>query len=152
MKKIMIATDGSGTSEKAARFGIEIARRGGGSVAVVYVMDVLRLAQLPGYTAFPGIKDQLLELMQKEGREATQYVQDLAGESAVPSEKILAEGNPSEELLRISHDLKADLLVMGNVGRSGLDRLLLGSVAEKVVRTSEVPVLLVREEDGERVQ
>ncbi len=141
IKKIIIATDGSETSQKAARVGIETARLSGGRVTAVYVVDVFRLAHLPGYAAFPGPKDKLMELMQKEGRDATEYVEKQALEVEIPCQKIVAEGDPSEELLRISGE--ADLLIMGSVGRTGLDKLLLGSVAEKVVRHSTVPVLLI---------
>jgi nucleotide-binding universal stress UspA family protein len=144
IKKIMVATDGSETSELAAQAGIEIASRSGGNITAVYVVDVARLARLPGYATFPGIKDQLLGLMQKEGREATQEIEDLGNEAKVPIKKIVAEGNPSEELLRISAESEMDLLIMGSVGKSGLDRFLLGSVAEKVVRHSTIPVLLIR--------
>lgn len=141
MKEIIIATDGSETSEKAAKVGIETACRSGGRVTAVYVVDVFRLAHLPGYAAFPGLKDKLMELMQKEGREATECVEKQALKAGVPCQKIVAEGDPSDELLRISGG--ADLLIMGSVGRTGLNKLLLGSVAEKVVRHSTIPVLLV---------
>jgi nucleotide-binding universal stress UspA family protein len=144
IKKIMIATDGSETSEKAVKAGIDIARRSVGSVTIVYVMDVFRLAHLPGYTTFPGLKGQLLDLMKKEGRVATDFAEELAGKAGVPCSKIVAEGSPSEELLRISRESGMDLIIMGSVGRTGLDRFLLGSVAEKVVRNSTVPVLLIR--------
>ena len=141
IKEIMVATDGSETSKKAAKVGIETARRSGGRVTAVYVVDVFRLAHLPGYTAFPGLKDKLMELMQKEGREATECVEEQALKAGISCQKIVAEGNPSDELLRISGG--ADLLIMGSVGRTGLDSFLLGSVAEKVVRHSTVPVMLV---------
>ena len=82
--------------------------------------------------------------MQKEGCEATQRIEDLAARAGVPCQKMVAEGNPTEELLRIATESGTDLLIMGSVGKSGLNRFLLGSVAEKVVRNSEVPVLLIR--------
>ena len=144
IKKIMVATDGSETSDLAAQAAIEIASRSGGSITAIHVVDVARLARLPGYAAFPGIKDQLLGLMQKEGREATQRIEDLAAKASVPCQKIVAEGNPTEELLRIATESRIDLFIMGSVGKSGLNRFLLGSVAEKVVRNSKVPVLLIR--------
>jgi nucleotide-binding universal stress UspA family protein len=144
INKIMVATDGSDSSELAAQAAIEIAGRSGGSIAAVYVVDVARLVRLPGYASFPGIKDQILTLMQKEGRKATDRIEDLAVKAGVPCQKIVAEGNPSEELLKIADESKVDLLIMGSVGRSGLNRFLLGSVAEKVVRNSMVPVLLIR--------
>jgi len=141
IKKIMIATDGSEPSMKAANAGVEIARRSGGTITAVYVIDVFRLAHLPGYTTFPGVKDKLLELMQREGRKATEEVVEMASEAGVPCQKLVVEGEPGEELIRISSEM--DLLVLGSIGRTGLDRFLLGSVAEKVVRRSAVPVLVI---------
>ncbi len=143
IKEIMVATDGSETSERAAKVGIDIARRSGGRVTAIYVVDVFRLAHLPGYTAFPGLKDKLMELMQKEGREATADVEKHALEAGISCQKIVAEGDPADELLRLSGEAGMDLLIMGSVGRTGLTRFLLGSVAEKVVRRSAVPVLLI---------
>ena len=68
IKEVMIATDGSETSEKAAKVGIETACRSGGRITVVYVVDVFRLAHLPGYAALPGLKGKLMELMQKRDK------------------------------------------------------------------------------------
>jgi nucleotide-binding universal stress UspA family protein len=56
------------------------------------------------------------------------------------------EGHPAEEILKLSENIPADLIVMGTLGKRGLDRFLLGSVAEKVSRTSKVPVMIVRGE------
>jgi len=144
IKKIMIATDGSDTSKKAAMIGLDIARRANGSVTAVYVMETLRLAHLPGYATLPGLKEKILQLMQEEGLQATKFVEDQASIMKVPSQKILAQGSPSEELLKISHEQGIDLLIMGSMGRTGMEKILLGSVAEKVVLQSSIPVLLVK--------
>jgi len=61
---------------------------------------------------------------------------------------ILRVGDPANVILEIAHELHADLLVMGTHGRRGVSRLLLGSVAESVARSSECPVLLLREGAG----
>ena len=139
----MIATDGSAASKKAAEMGIEIAGRSKGSIIAVYVVDVFRLSRIPGYATFPGLKDKLLELMEKEGIEATESVADMANDAGISCQKLIARGEPSKELLRVSLESGVDLLIMGSIGRTGLDRIILGGVAEKVVRNSEVPVLLV---------
>jgi nucleotide-binding universal stress UspA family protein len=139
----MIATDGSETGERAAELGIEIARLSGGKATAIYVVDIHRLSHLPGYTTLPGLSKQLLELMQKEGKEATEQVCEMAGEAGVACEAIIADGDPSTEILKRSSESGANLLILGTKGRSGLDRVLLGSVAEKVTRNSRVPVLLV---------
>ncbi|MDD4162504.1 MAG: universal stress protein [Methanothrix sp.] len=147
IKKIMIATDGSDTSKKAAIIGIDIAHRAKGSVTAVYVMEILRLAHMPGYATMPGLKEKILELMQEEGRQATQFVEDHAQMIGVPCDKIVAQGSPSEELLKISLKQEMDLLVMGSLGRTGIEKFLLGSVAEKVVLQSTIPVLLIKGEE-----
>lgn len=143
LKKILIATDGSKTSMRAAENAISIGKNSGASVTAVYVVDMHRLAQLPGYAAMPGTKDNLMELMFKEGGEALEEIEDMARDAGVAYERALAEGDPGEELLKLCRDPGFDLIVLGTVGRSGLTRFLLGSVAERVVRHSHVPVLVV---------
>jgi nucleotide-binding universal stress UspA family protein len=91
----------------------------------------------------PGIKDNLMELMFKEGSEALEEIEDMARDVGVAYERVIAEGDPGEELLKLCSDLGFDLIVLGTIGKSGLKRFLLGSVAEKVVRHSHVPVLVV---------
>ncbi|MDF0591008.1 universal stress protein [Candidatus Methanocrinis natronophilus] len=143
-ERIMIATDGSKQSERAAEVGIELARLSGGEITIVYVADTGRLSHLPEDMAIASIRSLLI----KEGEDATGYVEEMATRAAVSSTKMVIEGNPSEELLKLSSQSGFDVLVMGSVGRTGLDKFLLGSVAEKVVRNSRVPVLTV---PGEKI-
>jgi nucleotide-binding universal stress UspA family protein len=143
IKNIMIATDGSDTAKKAAKVGIEIASRSKGSVLAVYVVDIFRLSRIPGYATFPGLKEKLLELMEKEGQEATKEIEDQAKEAGVSFCKLVVRGEPSDELQRISQESSMDLLIMGSLGRTGLGKIILGNVAQKVVRDSTIPVLLV---------
>jgi nucleotide-binding universal stress UspA family protein len=60
-------------------------------------------------------------------------------------EPVLLEGNPSDELIRYAEEEKMDIVIMGTLGKTGLDRMLLGSVAGNLVRHSKVPVMVVRE-------
>ena len=138
-ENVLIATDGSKHSERAAKIGIEIAKLSGGKVISVYVADTSRMSHLPDDMLLFSIRDILM----REGKDATDYVEGLARESGVESEKVVLEGNPGEEILRYAEQHGASLVVMGSVGRTGLDRFLLGSVAEKVVRNSKAPVLTV---------
>ena len=148
IKSVMIATDGSDTSKKAAVIGIDIARRANGTVTAVYVMDISRLSHLPGYATLPGLKEKILALIQDEGRQAIEFVQDRAQVMSVPCNKIIAQGNPGEELLKAAREQEADLLVMGKIGRTAVEKFLLGSVAEKVVLQSTIPVLLIKGDEG----
>jgi nucleotide-binding universal stress UspA family protein len=147
LKKILIATDGSETSMRAAKMAVGIGKKTGATVTAVYVVDVHRLAQLPGYAAMPGIKDNLMELMSREGSEALEEIGDMARDAGVAYERVVAEGDPGEELLKLCRNPGFDLIVLGTIGKSGLKRFLLGSVAEKVVRHSHVPVLVVPAKD-----
>ncbi|MGV8174981.1 MAG: universal stress protein [Methanothrix sp.] len=146
IKKILIATDGSDTSKRAVLVGIDMARRAGGSIIAIYVVDVSRISHLPGYAMIPGIKEKIIGLMEEEGKQATGFAEDRAREVNVPCHKIISQGSPSQELLKLSRDLEADLLILGSRGRTGVEKYILGSVAEKVVLQSEVPVLLIKED------
>jgi len=141
--KIIIATDGSSPSYQAARRGVEIARLSGGLAVAVYVVDVHRLAQLPGSQRSMELKTGWLEQMLRQAQESTETVERIAVNAGVPCTKVVLKGHPSDELLRYSEQSRADLLVMGSIGKSGFDRFLLGSVAEKVSQHTKVPVMLV---------
>jgi len=78
----------------------------------------------------------------KDAEKATNSVEELAKAAGVPAEKKIVEGYPAEVILEISTGM--DVVVVGSMGRTGLTRFLLGSVAEKVVRNSEVPVMIVQ--------
>jgi len=148
INKVMIAIDGSDTSKKAAVIGIDIARRANGSIIAVYVMDISRLSHLPGYTTLPGLKEKILALMQDEGQQATDFVRDRSTNMGVPSRFIIAQGNPAEEILKAAQEEEADIIVMGKIGRTAVEKFLLGSVAEKVVLQSTIPVLLIKEDES----
>ena len=133
-------------SNRAAAVGVDIANRSRGCVAAVYIIDISRLSHLPGYAMLPGLKEKISELMKEEGRQATQFAEDLARVSNIPCRKIVLQGNPSQEILKYAEEMKADLIVIGSRGRTGIEKLLLGSVAEKVVLQSPIPVLLIKGE------
>jgi nucleotide-binding universal stress UspA family protein len=141
-EKILVATDGSEHSERAAKIGIEIAKLSEGTVAAVYVADVSRNSHLADGLLLVSIR----ELLIAEGKEAVSVVEKAAKEAGVPVMSAVLEGNPGEEIADFAVKNGVSLIVMGSVGRTGLDKFLLGSVAEKVVRNSKVPVLTVPRE------
>ena len=138
-EKVLVATDGSEQSERAARVGVELAKLSGGTVTALYIADTSRMSHLPDDMLLFSIR----ELLVKEGNEAIDYVGKLAEESGVTFEKQLVEGNPGEEIIKFASKAGMGVIVLGSIGRTGLDKFLLGSVAEKVVRGSKVPVLTV---------
>ena len=83
--------------------------------------------------------------LEKSGLEATARIKTLCDEAGVPVQEIMARGSPAPAILDVARDRQANLIVMGTVGMSAVERALLGSVSEKVSRHAACPVLLVRE-------
>ncbi|MFA4935780.1 MAG: universal stress protein [Candidatus Methanoperedens sp.] len=139
-KKILIATDGSEYTKNAVDHGIDLAKNTGAKLHAVYVVDTAAFASIPMDAAW----ESMYELLRQEGDEATKIVADKASAEGLDVEKNTIEGHPAEELIKYAENNSISLIVMGTLGKSGLDRFLLGSVAEKVVRNSKIPVLIVR--------
>lgn len=138
-EKILVATDGSEHGEKAAKIAIELAKLSGGTITAIYVADTSRTSHLPDDMLLFSIRELLL----KEGNEALDFVENQAKEAGVNFERALVEGNPGEEIINYAKKNEDDIIIMGSVGRTGMDKFLLGSVAEKVVRNSRIPVLTI---------
>ena len=138
--RILVPTDGSPGVERAIEHAIDLASAHGAALQAVYVVNTASFATLPMETSWEGMGDMLRE----DGASALQRVEEVADEAGVAAETHLLEGSPSREIVRFAEKASVDLIVMGTHGRGGIDRLLLGSVAERVVRSSEVPVLTVR--------
>jgi nucleotide-binding universal stress UspA family protein len=81
--------------------------------------------------------------LKDEGKSATEYVVDTGKKADVEVEPIIIEGNPADGIVRFATENGIDLIVMGTLGRTGISHLLLGSVAENVVRHSKTQVLVV---------
>lgn len=145
-KTILIATDGSKHSESAASKGLEIAKLTGGKATALYVADSGRYI-LPVDVSY-NIADDVLESVRgsvhEGGEAAVGRIEKLAKEAGVPMESKVVEGNPADEIIKAAEEGSVELIIMGGIGKTGLDKFLLGSVAEKVVRNSKIPVLVVR--------
>ena len=141
LKKIMIATDGSVCSRLAANYGIELARLSGGMVYAVYVVSTEYFSSM----AVDFDRERMHEALRIEGLKAVNYVKGAGEMERVDVEPVLLEGYPADELIRYSEENEMDIIVMGTLGRTGIERILLGSVAGNVVRHSKIPVLVVSE-------
>jgi nucleotide-binding universal stress UspA family protein len=146
-KKIMIATDGSDCSKLAADKGIELARLSGGMVYAVFVVSTASLSIDGDYFSSMGVNpywELIYDSLKNQGHKALDYVKDLGKMKGINVESVLLEGHPADELIQYAEENKMDIIVMGTLGRTGLDRLLLGSVAGNLVHHSKVPVMVVR--------
>lgn len=145
-ERILIATDGSKHSEKAAEKGIEMAKLSQGTITAVYVVDIGKEYAIGDMSL--NVTDDIIagirSSLQKQGESATKQIEEMAKTAGVPVERRVLEGHPAEDILKLAEDSKMSLIVVGSIGVTGLDKFLLGSVTEKVVRNSKVPVLVVR--------
>lgn len=133
---ILAATDFSEASTAALRFAAELARDHDAKLVVTHVIESLKLP--PYYT----------ELFVEADRKAARKALDATIASAklpVSAESIVSSGRPHERIGALARELAADLIVMGSHGLHGLDRLLMGSVTERVLRDASCPVLAHRE-------
>jgi nucleotide-binding universal stress UspA family protein len=145
--KILVPVDFSAYASHALRTGSELARRFGSSVTILHVHDPLPYA-FPGDLQ-PISQEQQTQLRAQIDREmaAMRVRAGTAGASGV--ETLVVEGSPGEEIARCAERGGFDLIVIGTHGRRGLQRLVLGSVAERVVRLAPCPVLTVRASEEE---
>jgi nucleotide-binding universal stress UspA family protein len=139
-RKILIATDGSDTANEAANFGIETLGFSGAKVYSVYVIDTTSYGSVPKDEKW----SKKIEQFEEIGHEAASYVEGKAKAAGLEAESILLKGNPAEEILDFAEGQEVDMIVVGSLGKSGIKRVMLGSVSEKVVRHAKVPVLVVR--------
>lgn len=137
---IVVPTDGSEGAAAAAEHAVDIAGRYDATLHALYVVDVGALSY-----GSAGVEVGAIETgMREAGAAAVADVAEVTEAAGVECVTEVVEGVPHAAIVEYAEDRDADLLVMGTHGRTGIDRLLLGSVAEKVVRSSDVPVLTVR--------
>ncbi|AEH06873.1 universal stress protein [Methanothermococcus okinawensis] len=139
-RKILIPTDSSEVSLEAARHALEIAKAMNSRVYAVYVVDIVPFIGLPT----EGLWESMKVILEEEGKEALKKIEDMAKERGVEIKTEILEGTPAKEIVDYAKRKDVDLIVMGTTGKTGLDKLLLGSVAEKVSKRAHCPVLLVK--------
>ena len=146
-QKILLPTDGSKFAEKAAKHAIWIAGHSNAELIALNVVDTSSLTGLPA----EDLTIRVSEILKEEGKKSLDSISNLIEElekeegfeTGAELTKISKEGSPADVILKMVEDENIDLIVMGTSGKHGLDRFLLGSVTEKVVRSAKVPVLAV---------
>ncbi len=144
-KHILLATDGSPASANAARAAVGLARKHEAQLSALYVVDpypYLNVGEANplGFQAY-------MSAATEHASEAHQRVRELCAEGGEPLEfhaLRIDDKSASEGIVQAATNCGADLVVVGSHGRSGIARLMLGSVAQKVVAQSPVPVLVAR--------
>ena len=142
-QRILLATDGSAASEHAAQLAVELAKVHGARLTALYVVDPYPYLGI-GEANPMGFQAYMSAALQ-HASDAHAKVQALCAQAGVPFQPRLAEDvAPAAGIVQAARQTEADLVVVGSHGRSGIARLMLGSVASKVVAESPVPVLVAR--------
>ncbi|MCX9084839.1 MAG: universal stress protein [Candidatus Methanoperedens sp.] len=138
--KILIATDGSENTKKALDYGIDLAINTGAKLQAIYVVDTGKYSSIP----MSAPMEYAFSILRQEGDIALKFVAEMAEAAGLEKEEgVIVEGNPADEIIKYAENNSIDLIVMGTMGKSGIDRFLMGSVADKVIRNSRIPVIAV---------
>lgn len=137
-EKILIATDGSVKNQAAVKKGLELARECGSVIYAVYVIDETTFT-----SAQAGVMTgEIYTVLKEEGEKAVGQVERIA--DGVKPETFVLSGSPARVIAEFAVKHDVDLIVVGSQGKSGLERLILGSVAESVIRMADRMVLVVK--------
>ncbi len=140
--RILCPTDGSPGATAALDRAIDLAVRYDADLHVLYVVEEI-MPVVDAADPELGVK------LREHGDRILSKAAERAGAAGVDDvERTVVGGTPHRRILAYADEQDVDLIVMGTDGRTGLDRFLLGSVAERVLRLSDVPVLTVRREDN----
>jgi nucleotide-binding universal stress UspA family protein len=151
LKRILVPTDFSEPSERAAAYAVELARRfQAEAVHCIHVSDIPADLLATSNYYMSGPSEEFVGRIREESRKAleTFIAKNLQG---VPTKAAFLEGRPFVEIIRYARDNQIDLIVISTHGRTGIKHALFGSVAEKVVRKAPCPVLVVKRDERDFV-
>ncbi|MGB8233970.1 MAG: universal stress protein [Methanobacterium sp.] len=129
-ERIMIPTDGSKFADRSEDVAMEIAKKFNSTVIAVHIIDEKLI--------YP------FEVLEDEGKSILKKVKDKAEKEDLAIEDVLIVGSPIHDMAKIVKKTKSDLVVIGTHGKTGLEKLILGSVTENALKTVQVPLLLVK--------
>lgn len=126
----MFPTDGSEFAARSEDVAIEISKKFNSILVVVHIID-----------------DKLIypfEVLEDEGKSILKKVRERAEKDGLKFEEVLIVGSPIHDMAKIVKKTESNLVIIGTHGKTGLEKLILGSVAESVLKTVKVPVLLIK--------
>jgi len=145
MKKILVPTDFSEHAEYALKVAAQIARENDGEIILLHMLE------LPGQGSDAvGSGSDIPEIMffKNKAIEKLESLMDVSYLEGIPVSEVIQFEKAFEGIVTISHKNNVDLIVMGSHGASGFQEMFIGSNTEKVVRSSDVPVLVIKKEDA----
>ena len=137
-QELLLATDGSDGARQATNHAIELANRLDAALHIVSVSEDGPHAEEK--------RDQMRTDLEDQAAEALEEAETKATGHEIEVRTTIRHGVPQDEIIDAAEQHDADMIVLGTVGRTGLDHLITGSVAEEVVRNAPVPVVTVRDQ------
>ncbi|MGV8143959.1 MAG: universal stress protein [Methanothermobacter sp.] len=128
--KIMVPTDGSEFALRAEDIAISIAEKFQSRIVAVHIIDEKLI--------YP------FEDLEEEGKKILEKTYLKADKQGVKADQVLIVGNPTHDMAKIVEKTDADMMVIGTHGKTGLTKILMGSVAENAIKTVKIPILLVK--------
>ncbi|MDX9713997.1 MAG: universal stress protein [Dissulfurispiraceae bacterium] len=139
MQKIMVAHDGSKSSDKALKKGVELAIKFNSSLTVISVVPELYLTELS-----EADRRKIADSLSEETAQAMEKIRKSLSGKAIEVKTVIRQGDPAEKILETAQKMKVDLIITGSHGRHGAKKFLLGSISSKIVDYSRCPVLVVK--------
>ena len=150
IRKILCPTDFSPNSEHALLYGIALASAYQAQLKLLHVVELPVIAAADYYTGMGFTPEEVGRFKEAAGEQLENRLKEIQKEYTNATCE-LASGTPFVEIIRVAKDDTSDLIVLGTHGRSGLAHMLIGSVAEKIVRKAPCPVLTVKHPEHEFV-
>ena len=138
-QKILVPTDGSEFAKKAQEHALFLAKASGAEIVAVSVIENNFVNGLP-------LSDevyQLNQILKERSEENLKEFDELNDNNDLKITHVIREGSPAKVILEVAKDEEIDLIVMGSSGKSGFDRFIMGSVADKVANSAKCAVLVV---------
>jgi nucleotide-binding universal stress UspA family protein len=140
---ILVATDGSKFSEAAVCYAMRLAKATGAKLTIIHVANVHGYVEVLWHDMKKRYRD--------EGEKVLEEVKEHCDLEGIDAETLLEEGVPYLKIVEAAKRLHCDLIILGSHGHSGLEKILLGSVAERVIGISPVPVMVVPPDVGKHL-
>jgi nucleotide-binding universal stress UspA family protein len=154
IKKILLPIDFSEGSKKLLKFATYFAEKFGATIFIVSVVEFQATYSYYDFDPLDTITTLKEDVMDYAQKQMDTFLEDNRDQLTVPVESSLLTGRVAEELIRYAEDERVDMIIIGTHGYKGLDRMLFGSVAEKVIKLAPCPTLTVntyrQEKEGGR--
>ena len=156
MKKILIALDYNPSAQKIAETGYALAKSMNAQVILLHIISDAAYYSLPNYSPIMGfnsfnnldiIQTDIIEVLKKAAQEYLDKSKQHLGDESIQT--IVKDGDFGQSILDTATEMNVDVIVMGTHSRNGLDKILMGSVAEKVLHKSSIPLFIIPTKDDE---